>query len=66
MKALVLVLLLLVCAAVPAAALLDMGGQKIVVLTAEEFVKVIEGKDAEIAVLRDRLDTRRRVECPLI
>ena len=66
MKTLVLVLLLLVCAAVPAAALLDMGGQKIVVLTAEEFIRVIEGKDAELSALRDKLDTRKRVECPVI
>lgn len=66
MKLFLLVALLLVCAAVPAAALLDMNGQKIVVLTAEEFLKVIEAKDAEIAALQAKLDTRRRVECPVI
>lgn len=49
-----------------AAAILDMGGQKLVVLTAEEFVRLVEGKDAEIARLQEKLDTRRRVECPVI
>lgn len=59
-------LLSLTIRAARAAAILDMGGQKLVVLTAEEFVRLVEGKDAEIARLQEKLDTRRRVECPVI
>jgi hypothetical protein len=35
-------------------------------MTASEFVALVEAKDAEIARLQERLDTRRRVDCPVI
>lgn len=49
-----------------AAALLDLNGQKVIVMTADEFAEFVAAKDEEIAQLRARLDTRRRVDCPLI
>ncbi len=59
-------LLSLTIRAASAAAILDLGGQKLVVLTAEEFMRLVESKDAEIARLQEKLDTRRRIECPVI
>lgn len=59
-------LLSLTIRAASAAAILDLGGQKLVVLTAEEFMRLVESKDAEIARLQEKLDTRRRVDCPVI
>lgn len=45
-----------------AAALLDMGGAKIIVLTADEFVQAMAAKDAEIAALK----AERKKDCNLI
>jgi len=49
-----------------AAAVLNLDGRQIVVMTADELLKVLAEKDAAIAVLQDRLDARRRVDCPVI
>lgn len=49
-----------------AAAILNMNGQRIVVLTAEEFIAAMQAKDAEIARLTDALDAKRKVDCDLI
>jgi hypothetical protein len=49
-----------------AAAIIDPKGEKVVVMTASEFVALVDAKDAEIARLQERLDTRRRVDCPVI
>lgn len=62
MKAVLLVLLLLVCSAVPAAALLDLGGQKIIVMTADEFVVLMKERDDELA----KLKAERKTDCGLI
>lgn len=62
MKTAILIVLFLMCASVPAAALLDMGGQKIVVLTADEFIAAMRDKDAEI----ERLKSERKKGCGLI
>lgn len=45
-----------------AAALLDMSGQKIVVMTADEFLAAVKAKDDEIA----RLTSERKKDCGLI
>lgn len=46
-----------------AAALLDMGGQKIVVLTGDEFMQLMQGKSAEIEALQLEL-ARVKKGCP--
>lgn len=49
-----------------AAALLDMNGQKIVVLTGDEFFKAMKAKDDEIEALKAQLADKRKVECNLL
>lgn len=49
-----------------AAALLDMDGKKIVVLTGDEFVATMKGKDDEVAALKAKLEAQHKAECNLI
>ena len=63
---LALVLAALVVTPARAAAVLTLDGRNIVVMTADELLGVLAAKDAEISALRDKLDTRRKVDCPVI
>lgn len=63
---LLLIVLVMLSTPARAAALLTLDGQRIVVMTADELLQVVRGKDEEIARLQSRLDERRRVDCPLI
>lgn len=55
-------LLALVAFHAQAAALLDMAGQKIIVMTADEFVGLLKDRDAEIA----KLKAERKADCGII
>lgn len=63
---LALILAALLATPARAAAVLTLDGRNIVVMTADELLGVLAAKDAEIAALQAKLDTRRRVECPVI
>lgn len=43
-----------------------MNGQKIVVLTGDEFFKAMKAKDDEIEALKAQLADKRKVECNLL
>lgn len=55
-------LLALVAFHAHAAALLDLAGQKVIVMTGEEFVVLMQEKDAEIA----KLKSERKKDCGII
>lgn len=49
-----------------AATLFDVGGHKVVVITADELIKLMADKDREIMALRSMLDGKTKIECNLI
>lgn len=49
-----------------AAAVLNLNGQKIVLMSAEELVGAMQAKDDEIAALKARLEDKVKAECNLI
>jgi len=63
---LALVLIVVGVRAASAAAVLDIGGQKIIVMTGDDFIAAMRAKDAEINTLRDKLDARTKIECNLV
>ena len=63
---LALILAVLIVSPARAAAVLTLDGRQIVVMTADELLRVLAEKDAAIAALQSRLDERKRVDCPVI